>query len=301
MLKKIIFSIIGLICFSLLFIDIGNLISERIIDALWPIGHVTVFAFWSFLLLRYQPTIKTASLNKQFILLTLFCFSLGITIELIQPFFGRSREVGDVFMNYVGVLLSIFIVNRHRIHWGFKFAYISLFGYLLLPSALTLFDEAKLRYEFPVLASFQQDIALTRWKSDQPLSLASPLSEGHDMMKITFVPRQYSGVALRYFQGDWVSYKQLTIRFYNPNSAALPVTLIMTDKHYNKGKPNSQDRFDKDLQVKPGLSQIKIPLTTIKNGVALRDMDLSQMAGVDFYMYDLTGPVYLYLESVYLE
>jgi len=75
----------------------------------------------------------------------------------------------------------------------------------------------------------------------------------------------------------------------------------MTDKHYNKGKPNSQDRFDKDLQIQPGLSQITIPLTTIKNGVALRNMDLSQMAGVDFYMYDLTIPVHLYLEGLYIE
>ena len=301
MLKKITFSIIGLICFSLLFIDIGTLISERIIDALWPIGHVTVFAFWSFLLLRYQPTIKTANLSKQFILLTLFCFSLGIAIELIQPFFGRSREVGDVFMNYIGVLLSTLVINRNRIHWGFQLAYVSVLGYLLMPSALSIYDEIKLRYEFPVLASFQQNIALTRWKSDQPLSLAKPLPDGHQMMKITFVKRKYSGVALRYFQDDWQEYKSITMRFYNPNSYALPVTLIMTDQHYNKSKPNSQDRFDKDLEIAPGFSDITLPLKEVQAGVKLRKMDLSQMAGVDFYMYKLTNPIHLYLEELYLQ
>ena len=303
MFKKIVFSLVGLFLFLLLFINVDTLISERVMNALWPIGHVTVFAFWSFLLLHYHPQLKVTSLTKQLFLLTIFCLIFGGGIELIQPFFGRSKEIGDVLMDYVGVLLSIVIVNRQRIHWGYKFTYIALLSYLFIPSALVIYDEAKIRYEFPVLASFQQSIALTRWKADQPLSLAKPkqLTNNQTMMKITFVPRKYSGVALRYFQGDWQDYKTLTMRFYNPNIDALPVTLIITDKHYNKGKPNHLDRFDNDMQIQPGFSEISFPLATIKKGVKLRNMDLSQMAGVDFYMYDLTGPVYLYLDSLYLE
>ena len=303
MFKKITFSVIGLFLFLLLFINVDTLISERVMNALWPIGHVTVFAFWSFLLLRYHPQLKVANLYKQLFLLTLFCIVFGGGIEIIQPFFGRSKELGDVLMDYIGVLLSILIINHRRIHWGYKFTYAALLSYLLIPSALVIYDEAQIRYEFPVLASFQHQIALTRWKADQPLSLAKPkqLSDSNAMMKITFVPRKYSGVALRYFQGNWQAYKTLSMHFYNPNLDALPVTLIITDKHYNKGKPNHLDRFDKDLQIQPGFSEINLPLATIKEGVKLRNMDLTQMAGVDFYMYDLKGPVYLYLDSLYLE
>ncbi|MEL0657851.1 VanZ family protein [Psychromonas arctica] len=332
MFKKIALSIISLCFFLLLFLDIQTIISERLIDALWPIGHVTVFAFWGSLFLLYQPTIKAASLKKQFLLMTVFCFIFGISIELIQPFFGRSRELADVFLNYVGLLLSIILFSRHFIHWCYKLIYYCLFSYLLSPSVLCIYDEIKAKVEYPVLASFEHDVALTRWKADQPLSLVIPeqldkqlnrqLSQSspsiNKMMKVTFVPREYSGVALRYFEGDWQGYKTLVIRFYNPNTATpaeiktdenvertqldtLPVTLLVTDEHYNKSKPNYKDRYEKKLHIEPGFSEISIPLNTIKDGVQLREMDLSKMAGVDFYMYELNGPINLYIDQLYLQ
>jgi len=328
MFKKIALSTISLCFFLLLFIDIQTIISDRLIDALWPIGHVTVFAFWGSLFLLYQPTIKAAPLKKQFLLMTAFCFIFGISIELIQPFFGRSRELADVFLNYVGLLLSIILFSRHFIHWCYKLFYFCLLGYLLSPSALCIYDEIKAKVEYPVLASFEHDVALTRWKADQPLSLAIPepldkalnkqLSQSspsiNKMMKVTFVPSEYSGVALRYFEGDWHAYKELVIRFYNPNTASeadtnpmttepntLPVTLLITDKHYDKSKPNYKDRYEKKLNIEPGFSKITIPLKAIKAGVQLREMDLSKMAGVDFYMYELDGSVNLYIDQLYLQ
>jgi hypothetical protein len=303
MLKKIALSIICLIFFALLFIDIESYISGRIVDALWPIGHVTVFAFWSFLLLEYQPSMKAASVKKQFLLLTLFCLTFGVFIEVVQPYFGRSEEAGDVYMDYVGVLLAIVVANRHRLHWFFKVSYFVLLTYLLIPTAMTVFDEAKVRYEFPIIASFDQEIALTRWQADQPLTLTTPqqLPDANKMMRVTFVKRKYSGVALRHFEGDWTGYEQLIVRFYNPNPNTLPVTLIMTDKHYNDGEKTSKNRFDKKLDIKPGLNEMAFPLAMIKAGVELREMDLSQMAGVDFYMYKLTEPVHLYIDRLYLK
>ena len=332
MFKKIALAIISLCFFLLLFIDINTVISDRLIDALWPIGHVTVFAFWGSLFLLYQPTVKTASLKKQFLLMTAFCFIFGVSIELIQPFFGRSRELEDVFLNYVGMLLSIILFSHHYIHWRYKLLYFCLLGYLLSPSALCVYDEIKAKAEFPVLASFEQDVALTRWKADQPLSLAIPKqlnmqqnkqlshlpSAINKMMKVTFVPREYSGVALRYFEGDWQDYKELVIGFYNPNTATeaeitesdkvgrtkletLPVTLLITDGHYDKSKPNYKDRYEKKLHIEPGFSEISIPLNTIRDGVQLRKMDLSKMAGVDFYMYELNGPINLYIDQLYLQ
>lgn len=303
MFKKIALSIICLFFFALLFIDIESFISGRVVDALWPIGHVTVFAFWSFLLLEYQPTMKAASVKKQFIILTLFCLIFGVFIEVVQPYFGRSEEAGDVYMDYVGVLLAIVVANRHRIHWVFTLSYFVLLTYLLIPTALTVYDEAKVRYEFPVIASFDQEIALTRWQADQALTLSTPqqLPNAHKMMRVTFVKRDYSGVALRHFSGDWSGYEQLVVRFYNPNAETLPVTLIATDKQYNEGETTGNNRFDKKFDVKPGLSEMTFPLEMIKTGVELREMDLSQMAGVDFYMYHLTDPVHLYIDKVYLK
>lgn len=304
MLKKTLLLVISLCFISLLFVDVGDLISERVIYVLWPIGHVTVFAFWTALLILYQPNIRNSSLIKQWYLLTLFCFGLGVTIELIQPFFGRSRQLDDLLMNYIGVLLSLILFTRHSVHWIVKTGYFVVLGYFLLPSITTAYDEVKMQLEYPNLASFDNEVALTRWKADQRLTLITPqdLPEATtNMMKITFVKRQYSGVALRYFKRDWQQFSQLSFDLYNPYKQALPVTLIMTDKHYNKGKPNAQDRFDKILQIKPGYNHIDLPLDEVKQGVALREMDLENMAGVDFYMYKLKTPTYLYLASLYLQ
>jgi len=302
MFKNILFVVLSLTAILLLFTKVDNFFSDRLVSAIWPLGHISVFAFWSFLLLRYQPSIKSASLTHQFLLISAFCFSVGITIELIQPFFGRSKELGDLFLNYTGALLSLIMFSLHKTPTFFKMAYFVCAGYLLTPSVLLVYDEIKTQSDFPVLASFEHDIELTRWKADQKLSISSPvqLSQKNSMMDITFVPRQYSGVALRYFPSNWQAYKNMTIRFYNPNPESLPVTLIMTDKHYNKLKPNYKDRYQEKLKIKPGYSEKTILLSTIQKGVMLREMDLQQIAGVDFYMYDLIKPVHLFMDKLYL-
>lgn len=303
MFKKIIFAALAVCAFLLLFIDVGSLFSQRLIEALWPIGHLSVFCFWSFLLLHYHSTIRAFSLLKQCFTLTLLCFAFGLSIEIIQPYFSREMEVQDLFLNYMGVLLSIILFSKHPIHWLFKVSYLLLLGLVLHRSALLIYDEAKAQIDFPVLASFDQEIELTRWKADQPLMIKEPITQpvSSSMMQITFVPRQYSGAALRYFPGNWQNYSKITIGFYNPTPNALPVTLIITDRHYNKGHPNYRDRYDQHLTIAPGYSEQSILLTTIQAGVELRKMDLSKIAGVDFYMYELSSPIYLYLDTMYLQ
>lgn len=303
MFNKIIFAGLAVCALLLLFIDVGSLFSQRLIEALWPIGHLSVFCFWSFLLLHYHSTIRAFSLLKQCFTLTLLCFSFGLSIEIIQPYFSREMEVQDLFLNYMGVLLSIILFSKHPIHWLFKVSYLLLIGLVLHRSALLIYDEAKAQIDFPVLASFDQEIELTRWKADQPLTIEKLIVQtgSNSMMQITFVPRQYSGVALRYFPGDWQNYNKITMRFYNPNPDALPVTLIIIDQHYDKGHPNYRDRYDQHLTIAPGYSEQSILLATIQAGVELREMDLNKIAGVDFYMYKLKSPIHLYLDSMYLQ
>lgn len=303
MLKNIVLSLLALIAFFILFVDINGLFPERLTVALWPLGHLGIFALWSALLLHFHPTLKSASLTKQLMILTVLCFSFGLFIELVQPYFSRTMEVSDLFLNYLGVLISFVLFHRRTLHWLLLMACFALVSVSISSSALMVYDEIKAQVDFPVLASFQQEIELTRWKADQPLSIGTPegLIASTSMMKITFVPRSYSGVALRYFPKQWQDYQQLIVRFYNPNSDVMPVTLIITDQHYNKANPNYKDRYEQHLRITPGFSEQQIPLSTIRDQVILRKMDLRQMAGVDFYMYKLDQPIHLYLDSIYLK
>lgn len=303
MFKKIVFSVMTLTAITLLFLDIGELFSQRLTQAVWPFGHLFVFAFWSYLLLHYHPKVKTATASRQFTILTVLCFTLGITIELIQPFFSRTAEISDLLLNYLGVLLSFVLFGRHALHYLLKFFFILASLLLLNTSVLSIYDEIKMQYDFPLLASFHQDIELTRWKADQTLSVEMVNDGAHasPMMKVTFAPRKYSGVALRYFPHNWTGYDTLTVDFYNPNEQTLAITTIITDQHYNKNKPNYKDRYEQALHIKQGFNKITIPLASIRDKVILRKMDLSKIAGVDFYMYKLTSPITVYVDTLYLQ
>ncbi|WP_354622636.1 hypothetical protein [Psychromonas sp. MME2] len=180
------------------------------------------------------------------------------------------------------------------------------FLYLLFPAIQAAKDEYAIRVDFPILAKFASGIELTRWKSDLPLSIVNSgklpvvMHENVDLMKAIFSSKDASRVVLRFFAGDWQGYKSIKFSFFNPNDHVLQVRLIMTDRAYNQAKSNHNDRFGQWLMIKPGWGEFIIALNDIKNAPTEREMDLSEMSGVDFYMYHLQQPLVLYISKVEL-
>ena len=315
MLTKTLLFLVTCILLTLLFAHVPEFISTRLIDTLWPLGHVVSFAFWAWLLLSFNAYIKESSSKRQLIIILLATLLIGGGIALVQPFFSRSAQLGDIYYNLFGALAGyLFFGNFNKSNKRLLISrglYTLLFLYLLFPALQTAKDEYEMRMDFPTIAKFDSAAELTRWKADSRLTLTNsnelPQTKITDinLMKATFTEKEASRVVLRFFVGDWQGYNQIKFSFFNPNDNALKVRLIITDKIYDKETSenhtsNHNDRFGQWLIIEPGWGDYNIALVDIKNAPTTREMDLSKMAGIDLYMYDLFEPITLYIHKIKL-
>ena len=308
MYKIITLSIVSFLLLSLLFIDVPHLIPSRLILTLWPIGHIVVFAFIATLQLQASRKLKHATFVRQFIYLSAGSLFIGISVELIQPFFSRTTQIEDLLFNYIGTLSTLIYRGNYPLKRNFmntiQVTYSLLLCYLLLPTLLTAYDEYRLRNDFPTIANFYNQTAITRWKADSPLALVetNKLTTENNLLQATFIAQKASRVVLRYFNEDWkvAGYSQIQLRFFNPNETELPLTVIITDKHYDKSSANGKYRFSTRLKLSKDWSTHRINLADIEQKPVARNIDLAQIAGIDFYMYKLKATTHVFVDEIKL-
>jgi hypothetical protein len=308
-LKKTLLIALTCLLISLLFIEVPHIIPFRLILTLWPLGHIAVFALLSLLSLTYLPFLKHAKWQQQLLWLTLGCAVVGISIELIQPLFSRTAELEDVFLNYLGTLATFIIMGNFTNHQMVKLSLKSLYGvlliYLITPTFLTAYDEYRLLNDFPSIATYYNETSLSRWKANGSLAILNKEdlnNAQNNMLQATFTTRSASRVVMRFFNENWQigDYKKLQFRFFNPNVEQVPLTIIMTDKHYDKSHSNKKYRFEEKIKLDVGWSTHTILLDDIKQQPSAQNLDLTKMAGIDFYMYKLTKPITLLIDEIKL-
>ncbi|MFA6844394.1 MAG: VanZ family protein [Sphaerochaetaceae bacterium] len=69
--------------------------------------HACAYAVLSFLVTIWF--FKRGKLVRTFLLVVLYCFVLGVIMELLQPSFGRYREFLDLVSDVVGCLIGFFL------------------------------------------------------------------------------------------------------------------------------------------------------------------------------------------------
>ncbi|ABM02316.1 hypothetical protein Ping_0458 [Psychromonas ingrahamii 37] len=186
----------------LFFSRVPVVISDRLTDTLWPIGHIVSFACWAWWLLSCNVYIKSESSKRQLLFLLLITLTIGGGIELLQPFFSRRAQLSDLYYDLFGTFFAyLFFGNfnkNNKLLIVSRFLYITLLLYITSPAMLAVKDEYDLRMDFPIIAKFDSYSELTRWKADLPLSMVntSELSETRvadtNLMKVTFAAKKDS-------------------------------------------------------------------------------------------------------------
>ena len=102
MLKKIVFSAMTLTAIILLFLDIGALFSQRLTQAVWPFGHLFVFA---------------GILSQTLFFFVFFCFSNRFHRFVLEANENRwfSNEKRQKVMKTNG--FHCFVTEMNENHW----------------------------------------------------------------------------------------------------------------------------------------------------------------------------------------
>ena len=304
-------SILLLIGSTLLFVGGPDYFSSRSLKHFWDIGHILYFVLFTVLLSRWT-LVSRMRLIWQWITILSITFLLGVSIEFMQYGTTRTPNTGDVIRDMAGSLLVLVFgplgkklqpINRRRSLQSFVIVLVLV---LLWPFVRSLIDEAISRYQFPLLSGFETPFEIDRWEGGDRLSVESiaSISKGSalngKLLKLSLTTDKYSGVKLRYFDGNWISARKLKISLYNSDTDPLQITCRIHDLLHIDGYPEYEDRYNRRFLLMQGWNQIEIDLDEVKESPSSRNMDMSHIRGLGLFVVSLPVPRILYLDEVRL-
>ncbi len=305
-MKKTLFFLVSTLLLFLLFQGGPDSSASRSMTHAWNLGHVACFACWVHGL-STLAWFRRAGFARQLLLTVIFAGAVGGAIEVLQGFTHRDPDLWDVGRDLCGGFVALaWVAPRHDKwskpkRWGLRAFGLLLLGITALPLAGALFDETMQQWQFPLLADFTSPLELTRWKGDADFALDAGLAaSGRRSLKVSLAPRPYSGVALRYFPGNWLGFTTLRFSVFNPSEQPLTLTCRIHDQLHEERSQDFSDRFNRSLVIAPGWNDIAIPLHEVATAPKDRTMDLSRLRLVGIFAARLTEPREIYLASVRL-
>jgi VanZ family protein len=290
----------------LLFIGGPDYYSSRSIKCFWDLGHILYFALLAALLSRWNPVCRM-SLTAQWIIILAVTLVFGVLIELMQYGTTRTPDTGDVLRDLTGSLLVLVFgplatrLQSARRLYAVRFIVILILLAQLWPLTRSLIDEAIARQQFPLLSGFETPFETHRWQGDGELSIESMMAVAEGgLMKVPLATDKYSGVSLRYFDGDWGSARTLQISIYNPATGPMRITCRIHDLQHTEGDQDYEDRFNRSYDLVPGWNRLEIDLDEVENSPSGRKMDMSRIRELMLFTVSLPLPRVLYLDEVRL-
>lgn len=291
---------------ALLFVGGPDYYSSRSFKHFWNIGHIVYFALLAGLLSRWSLVFRM-SLAWQWTIILVITLLLGVSIEFMQHGAMRTPDSMDVLRDMTGSLLVLVFGSLgsklQPVNWqlSLQFFVLALSLVQLWPLTKSLVDEAIARHQFPLLSGLETPFEIDRWTGSARVSVETKasISQGK-LLKLSLTTDQYSGAALKYFDGNWASARTLKISLYNPDADPLQVTCRIHDLQHADGDEEYEDRFNRSFRLMQGWNHIEINLNEVKESPASRNTDMSRIRGLGLFVVSLPTSRTLYIDNVQL-
>lgn len=300
--------LVAMLFLLLLFVGGPGSDASRLIKHLWDLGHVFSFALWTWLYLQWRAQ---AEFWRQFLLLLVLTLLIGGVTELIQAQWlastGREGSWLDLQKDLLGCVLVLLFLDptRRKLKRGLRHALqllvLLLTFWTLVPLAYIVADEVVSWRQFPLLSGFETSLEIERWEGNSYRQVVNePVYRGIAALQVQLNTDQYSGVTLSHFPADWSEYQLLYLAVYNPDQEPLRLNLRIHDRLHQKFNNAYSDRFNIQILLEQGWTQIDIPLSEVAMAPKERRMDLSRIAGLQLFTVKLERPRTLFIDDVRL-
>lgn len=297
-----------LLLFVLFFIDGQHIELTRSFRIAWNLGHVVFFAFVVFLLLQHTRFLHEKSQTSQISLVLGICLIAGIFIESIQFFIGRQASWIDILRNMLGGMSALIFsrhakMNQSRLFGpGSKVIIFVLLCSQLYPLLRALADEQMARSDFPLLADFESQLELDRWRSNGGMNLDKSIkTNGDSSVRIQLTTEKYSGASLKYFPGNWKDFNRIMFSIYLPDLPPLPLTIRIHDQQHEQNDFPYSDRFHLKTILQKGWNHVSIDIKQVIQAPKTRSMDIESIANIHFFAIGLRQPRVIYLDNLRLQ
>jgi hypothetical protein len=213
--------------------------------------------------------------------------ALGIGSELMQGIEGKDAEIGDVFRDAAGtaVFLGIVAAYQHKcstwMHRLITLVSLAVMVSIFSPPLLTASAIIDRWHKFPVIADFSSPL-------NARLCSASNAQFYHICVRARFAALikfnkkpPSSAFAVNGPFPDWSSYKSLGFRVDSELPYPITLNLRIHDAQHNN---DYNDRYNAELQIKPGRNNISIPLEAIARSPAKRHMNMKAIRAIVLFV-----------------
>ena len=234
--------------------------------ALMDLSHAPVFGLFALAMLDAIRYFRGKVGPPSVVLVWISVFATGCAVEVVQGWTGRSPNWRDIEADALGAtafLLGAMLTGR-RSQPARLVGWIGVAILLLMasiPAASVLVDSLYQQSEFPILASFESDLELSRWVFDECRAERSGahVTRGASSLRLDLGPGTYPGAAMVHLIKDWSGYHRLEFDVYLDNEAPLDLIIKIQDDAAGK---DYRDRFHQIASLKPG--SIRFKLTSLK-------------------------------------
>jgi len=284
-------------------LPVGNLWWRELFNS----GHTFLFIFIS---LGLYSSLNAACKISNTLILHLVVLMGGLfiggIIELLQGLVGREPSAVDLSRDLFGIIAgSIAIVfmrqkmliNRMLLSLAMLIC-IGLGSYSLIQISWHYVLRSR---AFPMIVGFDESWSnsFVRYNNSEFQGLSVIQSrDGDKRYKIKFDSGKYPGVSMIEPEKDWSDYRELRFKVYSENAQEVSLVLRVHDAQHNQ---NYKDRFNRKYIIQPGINEIIVELIDIMDAPIGRKLDLSDVAGVQFYLKDNNAPIFLEIGNIFLE
>jgi len=296
-----------LLLLTLLFVGGAGDESTRLVKAIWNSGHLFLFVGLTLALLGVN-SLKNKTSVQQLLLVTVLGLGAGVGIEFLQLLTGRYFELNDVLFDLSGAWLGLLLFWVHRSQRRIMalvkaLPFMLLFIFVVFQPVFTAYrDEIAMKRDFPLLADFESDNELSRWRgNDARLSLQrKQIRHGQSALAIDFFPGEYPGFALHELVGDWRGYKYLKFSLYNAQSSSMEIVLKIYDRQHPRNSYEYADRFNRRIILQPGWNDVTVKLEDIHQAPGNRTMDMADIVNISLFLVNQKRPASMYFDYLYL-
>jgi hypothetical protein len=255
---------------------------SRLLQELEDSSHALLFGMAALVLL---PDRKAGW--RIYVAAAIATIALGIGSEVMQGIEGKDAEIGDVFRDAAGtaVFLGIAAAYQHKCSAWMRrlitLVSLAVMASIFSPPLLTASAIIDRWHKFPVIADFSSPLN-TRLCSASNAQFYRICVRVRFAALIKFNRKAPSSAFI--INGpfpDWSSYKSLAFRVDSELPCPIALNLRIHDSQHNN---DYSDRYNAELQIKPGRNDIKISLKAIERSPAKRRMDMKAIRAIVLFV-----------------
>ena len=145
----------------------------------------------------------------------------------------------------------------------------------------------------------EEDLSNLNWECHKWFELSQKhATSGKGSLRMEIPSGQYPGIKFREFPGDWSKGQRLRMDVFNPSRERVKFHIRIDDK--NSGW-EYEKRFDKEFVLGQGMTQIFVPLSSLKTNLHSQPMDLKNIKRFMVFVPDNRVKRELFLDNIRIE